>query len=112
MQEYEVRLLNEVDDDINELMAFYEEIAGEESALRFEGAIREVINSLDTAPKGNPIWQDNDNVRRINMRSHKVAVVYVVDDGALRVVAVKAFHALENPKTYREEITQRLKHVE
>ncbi len=37
MQRYEIRLLEEIDDDIDQLMAFYNETAGIESAYVLKG---------------------------------------------------------------------------
>jgi len=94
---YAVSAIEEVNTDIDDLAAFYREIAGEESAQRFEGAIEEVMKSLSFMPYSHPMWEDDDSVRRINMASHKQSIIYLVLEDVLQVVAVKAFHTLQDP---------------
>ena len=59
-------------------------------------------------PRINPRWNDMDDVRRHNMFTYKVAIIYVIDDDNLEVIAVKAFHSMQDPKTTKLFIEQRL----
>jgi hypothetical protein len=105
---YEVKALDEVEDDILDLMGFYEDIAGEKSAFRFRGAVDEALRSLDYSPKGHPMWEGNEDIRRLNMLSHNVAIIYIVNDDEYEVIAVKAFHTLQNPIVVKELIDGRI----
>jgi len=107
-QIYSVRLLEEVFDDLFELRDFYLETIDLESAWRFEGAFWEVVKSLGFWPNNHPIWNGKENVRRINMANHKVSIIFTVDEKEYRVIAVKAFHALRDPKEIDELVEQRI----
>jgi len=109
MRQYNITIIDEVDNDIDEIKAYYEETVGKESALRFEGAMYEALNSLSIFPNGNPLYDEANNLRRANMKTHNVAIIYLVDDNRLEVVAVRAFHAMNNPKVVRRSIINRLK---
>jgi plasmid stabilization system protein ParE len=106
---YGVSAIEEVADDIAELDKFYFEYGdGLRSVERFEAALHEALGSLGLNPRINPKWNDMDDVRRYNMFTHKVAIIYVIDDDRLEVIAVKAFHSMQNPETTRLFIEQRL----
>ncbi len=111
MQQYEVNVIAEARDDIANLIDFYEETAGVESALRFEGAVWEALNSLGFLPSSNPIWEAEEGLRRLNMHSHKVAIIYSVDDRELKVIAVQAFHTSAAPKKQISALTRRLEEL-
>jgi plasmid stabilization system protein ParE len=105
---YKVSQLEETKQDIEELQDWYEDVAGVKSAYRFEGAIAETIASLDIFPEGHPIFDDNPKVRKINMKNHKVAIIYYVDNNVYEVIAVKAFHTLQDPVKTREFLEGRI----
>jgi hypothetical protein len=110
-RKYSVTLIDEVNDDIDELKGFYLDIADERSAFRFEGAFFEVLNSLDVWPYRFRMFDDDESIRRVNMVNHKVAIVYLVDEDVYEVVAVKAFHAMNDPERIRNIIDDRLAKV-
>lgn len=99
---YVVNAIKEVADDIAELDKFYFTCGdGLRSVERFEAALHEAMGGLGLNPRINPKWNDMDDVRRYNMFTHKVAIIYVIDDDRLEVIAVKAFHSMQNPETTR-----------
>jgi hypothetical protein len=106
---YKVSAIGEVANDIAELNKFYFECGdGLRSVEKFEVALQEALGGLGLNPRINPKWNDMDEVRRYNMFTHKVAIIYVIDDDRLEVIAVKAFHSMQNPKTTKLFIEQRL----
>jgi len=108
VKKYALLPLKEVYLDIADLYGFYEDIAGKESADRFEGAIQEVLESLAFWPNSHPVWDNDPNIRRINMLRHNVSIIYIVDDDKYRVIAIKAFHTLQNPETTTQLVYERL----
>jgi len=109
MQQYTVKYGDEIINDITELYGFYLDLVGERSAERFRVSALATINNLASFPNSHPMWCGNNDVRRINMPKHKVAIIYVVKDDVYEVIAVAAFHTLENPDKYTEKIKGRLK---
>jgi hypothetical protein len=106
---YGVSAIEEVADNIAELDKFYFEYGdGLRSVEKFESALHEALGRLGLSPRINPKWNDRDDVRRYNMLTHKVAIIYVIDDDRLEVIAIKAFHSMQNPDTTRLFIEQRL----
>ncbi len=108
MQQYTVEYGDEILEDIAELYGFYLDLVDETSAERFRVAALNTIAALTTFPNSHPMWQENANIRRINMPNHKVAIIYLVKDEALEVIAVAAFHTLTNPEKYTQKIKERL----
>jgi plasmid stabilization system protein ParE len=106
---YTVKRLPQVEDDLRELTDFYYDCAGMESASRFDGAFEAIVASLGYLPNFHRMFEDNPNVRRIDMPNHKVAIIYLVDNDKLEVLAVKAFHTLQNPEYIKKLISDRLK---
>ena len=94
--------------DLAEISAFYLYLVDEESAIRFEADAYATINSLTTFPKDKPYFDQEHNLRRINLRNHKVSVIYTVRDNVYEVVAIAAFHALQDTNTYQGLIGGRL----
>lgn len=43
------------------------------------------------------------------MENHKVAIVYLVDDYRLEVIAVRAYHQMQNPSQYQESVRERIR---
>jgi hypothetical protein len=105
---YSVQLLDEVDRDIDELSDFYRDMVDDASAERFEGAFEEMIKSLGYWSRSNKMFENDDRVRRRDMASHKVAVIYVIDDEVCEVIAVKAFHFLSDDIALRKMVDERL----
>jgi hypothetical protein len=42
------------------------------------------------------------------MKTHNVAIIYLIDDGELEIVAVKAFHTMQEPKKIIGLVNERL----
>jgi plasmid stabilization system protein ParE len=109
MNEYTVKLTYDATNDINDLMSYYADLTGDdESGKNLEQAIRTTIESLKTFPNGNPMWDDDPSVRRVNLKKRRVAIIYVVNDDKLEVIAAQVFHALGDPKNVRKLIRERL----
>jgi hypothetical protein len=43
------------------------------------------------------------------MENHKVAIVYLVDDDRFEVIAVRAYHQMQNPAQYQESVRERIR---
>jgi plasmid stabilization system protein ParE len=112
VRKYTIKYSDEILEDIVDLYGFYYDLAGEESAERFRAEIEKTIDSLDVLPEINAMWQEHKSVRRVNMKHHKVAVVYTVDNNIYKVIAIAAFHALEKPNKYIKKLVKRLKELE
>lgn len=109
MQKYSVTLTEDAENDIAELMAFYDELVDEESAVRFFDEAMATIAKLEDLPHGNAKLEEYPEARRVQMNNHKVAIVYLIDDNRFEVVAVRAYHQMQNPKEYRESIRERIR---
>lgn len=48
-------------------------------------------------------------MRKVQMENHKVAIVYLVDDDRFEVIAVRAYHQMQNPVQYQESIRARIR---
>ena len=112
MQKYSVNLTEDAENDIAELMAFYEELVDAESAVKFFNEAMETIANLKNLPRANAIFKDDPNVRKIQMKNHKVAVVYIVDDDRFEVIAIRAYHQMQNPTQYQESIRERIRKLQ
>jgi plasmid stabilization system protein ParE len=108
MHKYDVSISTFAQEDIDDLADFYEDLVDKASADRFENDAFETINSLDTFPEGNPYWDEELDLRRVNLKKHKVSVVYTTDNDKFEVVAIATFHALQKPSKYSEQIIERL----
>lgn len=111
MQKYSVNLTEDAENDIAELMAFYEELVDTESATKFLDEAMETVASLQNLPRSNAVFKDDPDVRKIQMKNHKVAVVYLVDDDRFEVIAVRAYHQMQNPVQYQESIRERIRKI-
>lgn len=109
MQKYSVNLTEDAENDIAELMAFYEELVDAESATRFFNEAMETVANLENLPRANAVFKDDPDVRKVQMENHKVAIVYLVDDGRFEVVAVRAYHQMQNPVGYQESVRERIR---
>lgn len=109
MQKYSVNLTEDAENDIAELMAFYEELVDTESATRFFNEAMEAVANLENLPRANAVFKDNPDIRKVQMENHKVAIVYLVDDGRLEVIAVRAYHQMQNPTEYQESVRERIR---
>lgn len=109
MQKYSVNLTEDAENDIAELMAFYEELVDAESAMKFFEEAMKTVANLQNLPRTNAVFKDDPDVRKIQMKNHKVAVVYIVDDGRLEVIAVRAYHQMQNPASYQESVRERIR---
>lgn len=109
MQKYSVNLTEDAENDIAELMAFYEELVDAESAVKFLDEAMETVANLENLPQANAIFKDDPSVRKVQMENHKVAIVYLVDDGRFEVIAVRAYHQMQNPAQYQESVRERIR---
>lgn len=108
MQKYSVNLTEDAENDIAELMAFYEELVDAESAVKFFNEAMETVANLENLPRANAVFKDNPDVRKVQMENHKVSIVYLVDDGRFEVIAVRAYHQMQNPAQYQESVRARI----
>ena len=111
MQKYSVNLTEDAENDIAELMAFYEELVDTKSAMKFFHEAMETVANLQNLPRSNAVFKDDPDVRKIQMKNHKVAVVYIVDDDRFEVIAVRAYHQMQNPTQYQESIRERIRKI-
>jgi plasmid stabilization system protein ParE len=108
VQKYSVSLTEDAENDIAELMAFYEELVDAKSAAIFFDEAMETVANLQTLPRANVVFKDDPDVHKIQMKNHKVAVVYLVDDDCFEVIAVRAYHQMQNPVQYQESVRARI----
>ncbi len=109
MQKYSVNLTEDAENDIAELMAFYEELVDAKSALKFFDEAMETVANLENLPRANAVFQDDPDVRKVQMDNHKIAIVYLVDDNRFEVIAVRAYHQMQNPAQYQESVRERIR---
>ncbi|MEE8701888.1 type II toxin-antitoxin system RelE/ParE family toxin [Bifidobacterium crudilactis] len=105
VRKYEVRVTPDAISDIEELASFYLELVDEVSAERFIEDVLGTLKNLDTFPQSNTYFDEEHGLRRIQLRYHKVSVVYVVDDGVYEVIAFAVFQALREPNSYTCRLT-------
>ncbi|GHT81812.1 hypothetical protein FACS1894125_3330 [Actinomycetota bacterium] len=110
--QYSLIVLDEANKDIEDLIGFYNDCAGPDSAARFQGAAETLLSALTFWPKSHQIWENEENVRRINFPKHKVSIVYRIDDNYYEVIAVAAFHTLADPDKVKKLVDDRTKHVQ
>ena len=108
MQQYSVSLTDDAENDIAELMAFYDELVDKESAEKFFADAMETIAKLEYLPHANAELPSMPEARKIQMQNHKVAIIYIVDDNIFEVVAVRAYHQMQNPEEYQKSIRERI----
>jgi plasmid stabilization system protein ParE len=112
MQKYDISLTEDAENDIAELMAFYSELVDEESAFKFYKEAMATVDDLQDFPHGNPIFKDDSRVHKTQMKNHKVAIVYFVDDDRFEVIAVRAYHQMQNPEVYLASVKERIKNLQ
>lgn len=109
MNNYTVRYSEFLDEDIADLVMYFADLAGgDEYGERLANEIYATIESLKTFPNGNPMWDNDPTVRRVNLKKRRVAIIYVVNDDELEVIAAQVFHALGEPKRVQKLIRERL----
>ena len=109
MQKYSVNLTEDAENDVAELMAFYEELVDAESAVKFFDEAMEAVANLENLPRANAVFKDDPDVRKVQMQNHKVVIVYLVDDDRFEVIAVRAYHQMQNPAQYQESVHERIR---
>ena len=109
MQKYSINLTEDAENDIAELMAFYEELVDAESAVKFFDEAMATVANLQNLPRANAVFKDDPDVRKVKMENHKVAIVYLVDDDRFEVIAVRAYHQMQNPAQYQESVRDRIR---
>lgn len=112
MQKYSVSLTSDAENDIAELMAFYAELVDDESAIRFLNEAMETVANLRNLPRTNAVFKDDANVRKVQMKNHRVAIVYLLDDDRFEVIAVRAYHQMRNPTEYQESVRERIRKLQ
>lgn len=80
-----------------------------ESATKFFDEAMETVANLENLPRTNAVFKDDPDVRKVQMENHKVAIVYLVDDDRFEVIAVRAYHQMQDPKQYRESVRARIR---
>ncbi len=111
MRTYSVSLTEDAESDIAELMAFYDELVDEESATKFFEEAMATISKLQEFPHANSSLKEYPEAHRVRMENHKVAIVYIIDDYHYEVVAVRAYHQMQNPVEYQESIRERIRRL-
>jgi len=107
---YGYRIIEEVKEDIVDLDKFYFDVTGDQKyADRFEAAFYEAVANLALFPRLFQMWGGKEDVRRYNMLTHNVSIIYLIDDDVPEIAAVKAFHAFQEPEAINELVEQRLK---
>ncbi len=111
MREYSIRFSQYLDDDIANLVMYFSDLAGDIYGERLANEIYSTIESLKTMPEGHPMWQDDPTVRRINLKKRRVAIIYIVNNDKLEVIAAQVFHALSEPERIRAMVVERLEEL-
>ena len=109
MQKYSVNLTEDAENDIADLMAFYEELVDAESATKFFDEAMETVANLENLPRANAVFKDDPDVRKVQMENYKVAIVYLVDNDRFEVIAVRAYHQMQNPAQYQGSVRERIR---
>ena len=109
MQKYSVNLTEDAENDIAELMAFYEELVDAESATKFFDEVMATVANLENLPRANAVFKDDPDVRKVQMDRRKVAIIYLVDDDRFEVIAVRVYHQMQNPSLYQQSIRERIR---
>ncbi len=109
VQKYSVNLTEDAENDIAELMVFYEELVDAESAVKFFDEAMETVSNLQNLPRSNAAFTDDPDIRKVQMENHKVAIIYLVDDNRFEVIAVRAYHQMQNPAQYQESVRERIR---
>lgn len=112
MRAYSIRFSKYLEDDIANLVMYFSDLAGDIYGERLANEIYATIESLKTMPEGHPMWQDDPTVRRINLKKRRVAIIFVVNNDSLEVIAAQVFHALNEPERIRLLVDERLKIIE
>lgn len=108
VQKYSISLTEDAENDIAELMAFYEELVDAESALKFFDEAMETVANLQNLPRANTVFKDSQDVYKVHMKNHKIAIVYIIDDDRFEVIAVRAYHQMQNPAKYLKSVKERI----
>ncbi len=90
-------------------MVFYSELVDDESASRFFEETMDTVANLQDLPRTNAAFNDDPDVRKVQMKNYKVAIVYLVDDDRFEVIAVRAYHQMQNPTQYQESVRERIR---
>jgi hypothetical protein len=67
------------------------------------------VSLTEDAPQANVMLNDDPNIRKVQIKEYKVAIVYLADDNRYEVVAVRAYHQMQNPKQYQDSIRERIR---
>jgi hypothetical protein len=72
----------------------------------------ETVASLENMPRANAPFKNDPVVRKVKMENHKVAIVYLVDDNRCEVIAVRAYHQMQDSELYRESVRERIRRIQ
>jgi hypothetical protein len=111
-QIWNVSVINEVTADINDIASFItDKTENSYYGARFKRVARDTIHNLQTSPYSNRKYSDEFDItiRRVVISGYKAAILYKVYDNTLEVIAIMAFHTLQNPKKYNALIQKRVK---
>lgn len=111
MPQYTVNVSTDALQDLEELSAYYLDLVNEESAVKFEDDASQTINSLANLPNSNPVFNSELNARRVTLKDHKVAIIYITSNAELEVIAIRAFHQLQDPAEYTKDLAERIKNI-
>jgi plasmid stabilization system protein ParE len=109
VQKYSVSLTDDAENDIAELMAFYAELVDDASATRFFEEAMDIVANLHNFPRANSVFKADPDVYKVQMKNHRVAIVYLVDDSHFEVIAVRAYHQMQNPSQYQKSVRERIR---
>ncbi len=107
MQKYNVKITELALADIEEIANFYADLVDVTAAEKFEDDAFETVKSLQTFPERTIYWDEELKLHRVNLKNHKVSVIYTVDNDVFEVVAIATFHALQQPNKHFESIKKR-----
>lgn len=110
VKNYSVRLIPEVYLDIDELLSWWLDVAGQSAAESLRNSIYEAEERLKTFPEAHKIFDDDfDDIRRYDIPDKNVALLYRVDCDYFEVVAIFAYHTLADPISTKAKLQARLK---
>lgn len=107
MKKYSVKITELALADIEEIANFYSDLVGIAAAEKFEEDAYNTLESLQSFPKRTVYWDEKLNLHRINLESHKVSIIYTVDNDVFEVIAIATFHALQKPSKHLDLIKSR-----
>lgn len=81
--------------DLNEILAYYEDEAGPETADRFEMEFRNAIAAIKERPRGFPFYLKQRRYRRCLLSAFPHVILFRETESSIRVMVLK--HVKRNP---------------